>query len=390
MSAVYVGIDVSKSSFDAAVLDTNGNILAQSKEQTDLTGFENLHKLLSCYQVSDIRIAMESTGIYHFTILCFLLDRGYKCYVINPTLIYNFVKSQTTRKTKTDAIDCRYIARFLLVNEQNLTEFKSDIVTTIKPLNRIRETTAMDIARTKTEIKRILSILFPELETAVNIFTKSVLLLLRRHPGAARIKKLKVNSIACDINRFSAHKSGVDPRMLLELAQKSIGIGCASYENILVMQINHLLYLNDRNDELEKMLTDVLDEQTNHNIELLSSIKGIGVVTARSFLIEIGDICNFHSAKQLAAFIGIDPATKQSGTSVNGRGRISKRGCSFLRRTIWQIAAAVIRYNGKFRDYFLKKKAEGKKYKQSVIAVANKLLRTLFAMLNDSKEYAAS
>jgi len=390
MSAVYVGIDVSKSSFDAAVLDPGGNILAQLKEQTDSIGFENLRKALSRYQISDIRIAMESTGIYHFTILCFLLDLGYKCYVVNPSLVNSFVKSQTTRKTKTDAIDCRYIAKFLTINEANLTEFKTDIVTSIKPLNRIRETTAMDIARTKSEIKRVLCILFPELETAVNIFTKSVLLLLRRHPGAAKIKKLKVNTIACDLNRFSANKSGVDPKMLLELAQRSIGVGCVSYENILVMQINHLIYLNDRNDELEKMLSDVLDEQTNHNVELLSSIKGVGVTTARCFLIEIGDVSNFHSAKQMAAFIGIDPATKQSGSSVNGRGRISKRGSPFLRRTIWQIAAAVIRYNGKFKDYFLKKRAEGKKYKQSIIAVANKLLRTLYAMLNDSKEFAAN
>lgn len=390
MSAVYVGVDVSKSSFDAAVLDPGGEILAQSKEQTDSIGFENLHKILSRYQISDIRIAMESTGIYHFTILCFLLDLGYKCYVVNPSLVNSFVKSQTTRKTKTDAIDCRYIAKFLITNEPNLKEFKTDIVTSIKPLNRIRETTAMDIARTKSEIKRVLCILFPELESAVNIFTKAVLLLLRRHPSAAKIKRLKVNTVACDLSRFSANKSGVDPKMLLELAQKSIGVGCASYENILVMQINHLIYLNDRNDELEKMLSDVLDEQTNHNIELLSSIKGVGVTTARSFLIEIGDISNFHSAKQMAAFIGIDPSTKQSGSSVNGRGRISKRGSSFLRRTIWQIAAAVIRYDGKFKEYFLKKKAEGKKYKQSIIAVANKLLRTLYAMLNDSKEFVTN
>jgi transposase len=388
MSTVNVGIDVSKSSFDTAVLNASGSILSQSKEATDSAGFKNLLKILSSYPISEVRVAMESTGIYHLTLLCFLVDHGYKCYVINPVLINNFVKSQTTRRTKTDAIDCRYIAKFLIANEANLTDFKNDVMTTLKPLNRIRETTAMDIAKTKTDIKRVLSILFPELESAVNVFTKSVLMLLRRHPGAAKLRKLKINTIANDLNRFSAHKSGVDARMLLELAQKSVGTESASYEKILVIQIDYLIYLNDRNDELETMLSDVLDEQTNNDIELLKSIKGIGLITARSLMIELGSISNFNSAKQMAAFIGIDPATKQSGSSVNVKGRISKRGCSFLRRTMWQIAAAVIRYEGKFRDYFLKKKAEGKKYKQSVIAVANKLLRTLYAMLSNSERYA--
>lgn len=387
MSEIFVGIDISKSSFDVAVMDSSSNILDQSKHDMNSLGCNNLLNILSGFNQLDVRIAMESTGIYHLTLLNFLIDNGYRCYVINPVLINSFVKSLTLRKSKTDKIDCSNIAQYLRFYESKLLAFKSEAMVTLKPLSRMRETTAMDIAKTKTEIKRLLVILFPEIELVANIFTKAILMLLKKHPGAAKIKLLKTKGIAKEINRSSANKSEVDAEMLWEIARNSIGISSASHEKLLVMQIEYLLFLNDRSDELEHMISEALDKETNNAVELLVSIKGIGEKTAKSFIIEIGSISNFKSAKQLAAYIGIDPSIKQSGSSVNVKGKISKKGNSFLRRTIWQIAAAVIRYDGKFREYFLKKKAEGKKYKQSLIAVANKLLRTLFALLTNKKEF---
>jgi len=387
MSEIFVGIDISKSSFDVAVMDSGSNILDQSKHDMNSLGCNNLLNILSRFRQSDVRIAMESTGIYHLTLLNFLIDNGYRCYVINPVLINSFVKSLTLRKSKTDKIDCSNIAQYLRFYEAKLLAFKSEAMVTLKPLSRMRETTAMDIAKTKTEIKRLLVILFPEIELVANIFTKAILLLLKKYPGAARIKLLKTKGIAKEINRSSANKSEVDAEMLWEIARNSIGISSTSHEKLLVMQIEYLLFLNDRSDELERMISEALDQETNNAVELLVSIKGIGEKTARSFIIEIGSISNFKSAKQLAAYIGIDPSIKQSGSSVNVKGKISKKGNSFLRRTIWQIAAAVIRYDGKFREYFLKKKKKKKKYKQSIIAVANKLLRTLFALLTNKKEF---
>lgn len=391
MSEIFVGIDISKSSFDVAVVNQDCAVVEQSHQELDSIGCENLLKVLNRFSKPDVRIAMESTGIYHFTLLNFLLDKeGFKCFVINPVLINSYVKSQTLRKSKTDKIDCSNIAKYLRSYEFKLTNFKPESIVTLKPLSRIRETTAMDIAKTKTEIKRILSIIFPELEVVVNVFTKSMLLFLKKHPGASRIRLLKARTIAKEIQTNSANKSDIDSEMIWNLAKHSIGMPSESYENLLIIQIEYLLFLNNRNDELERLISEALNEQTNNAVEIMSSIKGIGKTTAKAFMIEIGCIDNFKSAKQLAAFIGIDPSVKQSGSSVNIRGRISKRGNSFLRRTIWQIANGVIRYDGKFREYFLKKRSEGKKYKQSMIAVANKLLRTIFALLNNKEVFIVS
>ncbi len=167
------------------------------------------------------------------------------------------------------------------------------------------------------------------------------------------------------------------------MAKNSIGIKDDSLETVLIIKIKRLIFIqkqiNDINDHLRMFVKDNIQQ----NFDIVTSINGIGETTAEKFLIEIGDIENFKSHKQLRAYIGTDPSIKQSGSSINVNGRISKRGNAYLRKTIWQMAVGVIRCCEYFADYFHKKISEGKKYKQAVIAVANKLIKTLYAMLKN-------
>ena len=129
------------------------------------------------------------------------------------------------------------------------------------------------------------------------------------------------------------------------------------------------------------------DTDINDDIQILQSIPGIGIVTSKNFMVELSCIDRFKSVKQLCAFVGIDPSIKQSGTSIDHRGKISKRGNANLRRTIWQMAIGTIRSCEKFNTYFTKKRKEGKKFKQAVIAVANKLLKTIFILLKNKTKF---
>jgi len=99
---------------------------------------------------------------------------------------------------------------------------------------------------------------------------------------------------------------------------------------------------------LDEELTNSLeDTDYNNNIEILQSIPGIGSVTSKNFIIEISSISNFKSVKQLCAFIGIDPSFKQSGSSVFHQGNISKRGNSYLRRTIFSLLKSKTKFDPK-------------------------------------------
>ncbi len=117
------------------------------------------------------------------------------------------------------------------------------------------------------------------------------------------------------------------------------------------------------------------------DIDIMTSLRGIGEKTAANFLIEMGgDIQRFEDHKKLIAMAGIDPAIYQSGKH-EGHGRITKRGNRHLRRVIWLMTIRVIQFNQCFQNYYKKRIRDGLPFKKAVLATAHKLLRVIFAML---------
>lgn len=119
------------------------------------------------------------------------------------------------------------------------------------------------------------------------------------------------------------------------MAKNSIGINNQSLEKKLVSKIKQLEFIQIQLDEYNQTIEQFVNEHYNDDIDLLTSIGGVGKLSVASFLTELGDIKNFATYKQLTAFIGTDPTIYQSGISVNVKGFMSKRGNSHLRRTLW-------------------------------------------------------
>jgi transposase len=113
---------------------------------------------------------------------------------------------------------------------------------------------------------------------------------------------------------------------------------------------------------------------------LLESIPGIGPITAVSFISEINDINRFGSAKKLVAYIGLDSRVYQSGTSVNGKGYISKRGNKILRTRLFNAASVAVLHPNMFKTFFDKKRAEGKPYRVALVATMNKMTHVIYAI----------
>ncbi len=384
----FCGIDVSKDSFDITVLSVNGEVKLQEKLSMDRKGFNTLLKHLSSYDKEKLLVSMEATGIYHLPLLSFLLENSFKSVVINPILIKSFIGSTTLRKTKNDKQDATSIALFSLKSYQSLHLASADAIGNIRPLIRERESLSKEVARLKTEIKANLVQLFPELLKNTNIFTKSILNLLLQAPGRKAIRNLKKQKIQKLLDSTSGNKVRISAEEILSLAKTSIAISDKYLEKVLTSKIRRLIAIQDELSFLDEELQNSLeDTDINDDIEILQSIPGIGTVTSKNFIVEVPSIKKFKSVKQLCAFIGIDPSVRQSGTSVNYRGKISKRGNANLRRTIWQMAIGAIRSCEKFNAYFIKKREEGKKFKQAVIAVANKLLKTIFILLKNKTKF---
>lgn len=383
-----LGIDISKDSFDYCLIDQSENII-QEKLQMDLSGFESLNSFLESYSKDELLICFESTGIYHINLLSFLLNQKYQVTMANPLLINGFLKSSTLRKSKTDQKDAKAIAMFARTNQKAFHLATEQCLDSLKPLIRERENISKDIARIKTEIKGLLVQLFPELPKQINVFTKSILNLLYNAPSAKEIKMKSYKALEQLMLRTKGKKLAITPKEIKDLAQRSIGISNRHLEAVLISKVKKLLFYQNELDNMDKLVDSEIARQPSldKDINILKTINGIGEVTAKNFIIEIVNIRNFETHKQLTAFIGTDPAIKQSGTSVDIKGKITKRGSAYLRRTIYQMAMGVTRVNPIFRAYFQKKRSEGKKYKQAMICVANKLIRTIFAMLKNKTDF---
>jgi len=134
----------------------------------------------------------------------------------------------------------------------------------------------------------------------------------------------------------------------------------------------------------------VADTELARQCKLLTSIPGIGEMTALMLLAELPDVRTFKNAKQLAAYAGLTPMHHRSGTSVNKRPRLSKMGNSALRRMLYLPALSARRYNPPLRA-FAERLRERSKAKMAVIgALMRKLMHCVYGVLNTGLPFDAA
>lgn len=384
MFKLFVGIDVSKDSFSATGLDANGDVKFSLSAPMDKGGFSELMKAITshCKDLSSVMAGMESTGCYHINLFSFLSDKGVNTVVINPLLISNFAKL-SLRKTKTDKKDALTIAKFIFIHRDSIEQFSiSQDTKDFRDIARERESVSHLIASTKNEIKRILQTTFPELESICNVFTTTMLLFLKEFPSARFIRATKAKVVAEALERCGrGRKVSISADEVIKAAKNSIASNSLAKELILPQKISTLLHLMEQLDKLSGILSDLCESIAIKEMEIITSIDGIGNSTGAAFLAEIGNINNFPSHKSLIAYAGIDPTVFQSG-KFEGTSRISKRGNRHIRRIIYLMTVGVIRCNAFFKAYFLKRKQDGLPFRKAVLATAHKLVRTIFAMLS--------
>jgi len=134
---------------------------------------------------------------------------------------------------------------------------------------------------------------------------------------------------------------------------------------------------------LKEKIKKLEKELKTHNQEtqkLLRSIPGVGPITAVSFISEVGNINRFEHPKKLVAYIGLDSRVHQSGTSINGKGYITKRGNKILRTRLYNAASVAVLRPNMFQRFFEKKRSEGKPYRVALVATMNKMTHVIYAV----------
>jgi len=149
----------------------------------------------------------------------------------------------------------------------------------------------------------------------------------------------------------------------------------------------HLAYLSEQIKRTEKLIRNYINSHPTlkRQSQLLDSIPGIAETTAALLLSEITDINQHRSARQVAAYAGLVPRERQSGSSVRGRTRLSKIGNARLRRALYFPAITAIRCSPFFQSWAKGLQERGK---MSVIcAVMRKLLHLAYGVLKTGKPF---
>ena len=137
--------------------------------------------------------------------------------------------------------------------------------------------------------------------------------------------------------------------------------------------------------EIDNVLTNNID--LRQKVDNMQTIPGIGKITAVAILAESPNLESFNSARELAAYAGLTPKHRISGTSVRGKTSISKIGSSRLRKALYFPAIVAKTHNPIFKNFTQKLSSKGKPTKVIIVAIMRKLLHIIFGVIKYKTQF---
>lgn len=151
----------------------------------------------------------------------------------------------------------------------------------------------------------------------------------------------------------------------------------------------HIKFLDKQVAEIIKEITILIkqDKEVNESIEIICSIPGVGSLTAATVLAETNGFELIRNKRQLTSYAGLDVREKQSGTSVKGKPRISKKGNRHLRKAMHLPALAAIRHEKRFKAVFIRLVSKHGIKMKAAVAVQRKLLEMIYTIYRTNTAY---
>jgi len=389
----YLGIDVSKGYADFTLLDDEKNQLEKTFQLDDTRqGHDALKKLLIAmpkkYGLAQIYCALESTGGFennwHHSILQWSKDFPLKVVRLNPYV----VKSNTTATLKrnvTDALSSRYIAEYLITQSKSIKydELPSSVdYSAFRSLNNHINLQKRQCSQLINELKSVLYSVFPELlRYCKDSVPGWVLEVLIKCPSCTEIAKASVAKL-CRINFVDQAKAN----SIISKSKSSVAARSNPADAFLVRQLAKDIL---QKQEAIKELKTYLSSQCNGDeVDLLTSICGIGKYTACVAIIEIENINRFSSPKKLVSYFGLHPELKDSGDKKVVY-RMSKRGRASMRGALFMCAQTAVMHDPHIKKIYHKHRSKGFNHKQAIGVVMQKLLRIIWGVLTHRLAYNA-
>lgn len=388
---IYVGIDIASEKHDFFMVQAETGVVFSSSSITITNsedGYKKLHKDISAFcgatGDSQVRIGLESTGIYHTNIIHFLISHDYQVMMINPILTNMARKSAKVHSPKNDNLDAQTICKYMIDNSDKFVPYTISLYhnEALKSLSRKRFFIVEDLRKAKLAVNNLLQVIFPEFKLLFsNIYGSSAISILKTYGTPKNLAKAHLNKVASLLHG----RCKCTAEQIISAAKTSVGISEPHYAFQLTDAIEEMEHIQRRINGYDAQIKAYVDELCPN----LLSIPGVGYTTAGLIAGEIRDVNRFHSAESLVSYSGIDVVVYESGKYKAKHLLPSKKGSKYLRYALFQVARIIWQHDPVFKDYYAKKQAEGKHYYVILGHIQKKVTRVIYSILKNGTTYKA-
>ncbi|WP_353720765.1 IS110 family transposase [Dyadobacter sp. 676] len=317
----FVGVDISKATLDVAVCHFNKpDDCVVHRFGNNSLGYKSMFTILKRSGINQTNsfFCMEHTGHHTLGLCCCLQERGFPFTLVSPS---HLKKSLGLVRGKNDRVDAQRIAKFACLHHRLL-----------KPM-RLPSTCLL-------KLKNLLAFRDRLVKTNVSL--------------ANAAKDLKSISSLMD-NQFIINQS--------EQRQKFIEQQIA-----------------DTDHQIQLVMKE--DEQIYRHFTLITSVIGVGMITATAFLIYTQDFTAFENGRQFACYSGVAPFEFSSGSSIRGKTKVSPLANRKMKSLLSNCASAAVQHDPELKMYYQHKIKDGKAKMAAMNAVKTKLINRVFATVH--------
>ncbi|MFJ1536565.1 IS110 family transposase [Streptomyces mirabilis] len=388
MNRIWAGVDAGKSHHHCVVLDVEGVKRLSRRVGNDEA--EILQLLTDVLDLADEVTWAVDLADGGAALLIALLVNHDQALLYIPGRVVNRASGGYRGEGKTDARDALVIAdQARMRHDLNPLRTRDEATVELKLFTARRTDLVCDRTRVINRLRGTLTAIFPALERALELTNAGPLVLLTGYQAPAAIRRAGANRLESWLRNRKVRGAAALARSAFEAAERqhTAVVGEKAIAQMVHTLAREVMTLNEKIAEVDKLIESRFRE---HELApVIASLPGIGPLLGAEFLAATsGDMSFFATPDRLAGFAGLAPAPRDSGR-VSGNLHRPKRYHRGLQRVFYTSALISIRTCAESRRFYDRKRAEGKRHTQAVLALARRRVNVLWALLRDGRCYQA-
>jgi len=386
---VWAGVDAGKADHHCMAIDSDGQRLLSRRVANDETALlEVIAAVTTLADGGEVTWAIDLNAGGAALLITLLIAAEQRLLYI-PGRTVHHASGGYRGEGKTDAKDAAVIAdQARMRRDLQPLRASDDITVELRILTARRTDLVADRTRAINRLRAQLLEYFPALERAFDYSkSKAALILLTGYQTPDALRRAGTARLAAWLRKRKARNADTVAATAIDAAnaQHSIVPGQQLAATVVARLAEEVMALDTEIGDTDAMIEDRF--RGHRHAEIILSLPGFGVILGAEFLAATGgDMSAFASADRLAGVAGLAPVPRDSGR-ISGNLKRPRRYDRRLLRACYLSALVSIRSDPASRTYYDRKRAEGKRHTQAVLALARRRLNVLWAMLRDHSTY---